>query len=69
MSYFSILIWRDITKYKEEERFVENVLLKCPVYGVYEGWLGDDGWHSSACADHLDFPIDPQPLEYAKIPK
>jgi len=64
----SVVVWRKVEKY-DKNGVIDLVLLKCKKHGVYEGWLDDDGWHMSACADYLDFPMVPQPKKFAYIPK
>ena len=66
---FTIIVWRSIDKYNEDKALSDSVLLRDKKGEAFEGWLDDDGWHCSKCADHLDFPVDPQPVEFAYMPK
>ena len=56
-----LLLWKDIRDYVDSS---SPVLLRCPVNGIYVGWLDDIGWRDVANPDHLSEPMKPQPIYY-----
>jgi len=58
-----LLKWNCISSY-DDKTSPMNVLLRCPINGIYIGWLDDMGWRDVANPDHLSEPMDPQPKYY-----
>ena len=66
---FRLIRFVPIAKHQNEYTG-EECLMRFPDGSTDTGWYSeDDGWHYSRVADHLDFPCDPQPTHYAKLPK
>lgn len=59
---FELLKWKDISSY-DDDKSPLSVLLRCPVNGIYVGWLNDDGWRDVASEDFSE-PVRPQPIYY-----
>ena len=60
---YELLKWDDVSNY-DPVSSPSSVLLRCPVNGIYVGWLDDVGWRDVANPDHLSEPMDPQPRYY-----
>lgn len=58
-----LLKWKDISTY-DKDKSPESTLLRCPVNGIYVGWLDDEGWRDVANPDYLSKPMEPQPIYY-----
>lgn len=58
-----LLKWEDIANY-DEDKSPSSTVLRCPVNGIYVGWLDDDGWRNVENPDHLSEPMKPQPIYY-----
>ena len=61
----NLVVWKDIDLY-DDDHSSHNVLLKCPVNGIYEGWLNETGWEATRSAEFMG-PISPQPKYYYEI--
>ena len=57
-----LLVWKDIKDYDDSAGW--SVLLRCPVNGIYVGWLDDIGWRNVATPDHIAEAMIPQPVYY-----
>lgn len=57
-----LLKWKDILDY-DDDKSPSSTLLRCPIHGIYVGWLNDDGWHDVGSEEFTE-PVSPQPTYY-----
>lgn len=66
---FRLVKWVPIDRYISRTPLSEEVIMKFADGVKAAGWKDDDGWHFSNCADHMDYPCDPQPTHVAHFPE